>query len=158
MAEIEQLEMTLEGFQRLQEELKHRKLVVRAEVAENIKQAISFGDLSENSEYEDAKQAQAENESRILELENMLKKVRVLEEGEISKTKITLGSSFVLRDEAQGEEMEYTIVSAQEEDIFENKISSESPVGQAVIGKRRGQVINVKTPMGQLKYKIIKIG
>lgn len=158
MAEMEFLEMTQDGFNRLQEELEHRKLVVRAEVAERIKTALSFGDLSENSEYDDAKQEQGENESRIMELEQMLKHVRVIEDDEISKSKITLGSTFTLREEASGEEQAYTIVSPQEEDIFENRISSESPVGQAVIGKKRGQIIQVKTPKGQLKYKVVKIG
>lgn len=158
MAEFEQIEMTLDGYNRLKEELENRKIVVRAEVAERIKVALSFGDLSENSEYDDAKQAQGENETRIIELEGILKKVRVIDEDEISRTQISLGSSFVLRDEALGEDTEYTLVSAKEEDIFENKISTDSPVGQAVLGKKRGQVIHVKTPIGQLKYKIVKIG
>lgn len=158
MAEFEQIEMTQEGFQKLKDELEHRKLVERAEIAERIKVALSFGDLSENAEYEDAKQAQGENEGRIAELEATLKNVRVIESDEISKTKITLGSTFTLKDEALGETVDYTLVSAKEEDIFENKISTDSPVGAAVIGKKRGQVIAVKTPMGQLKYKIVKIG
>lgn len=158
MAEKQQVEMTLEGFTRLKEELEHRKIHVRAEVAERIKVALSFGDLSENSEYDDAKQAQGENEGRIAELENLLKNVRVIEEAEIDRTRITLGSSFVLLDEAMGTEQEYTLVSAKEEDIFENKLSSESPVGAAVVGRRKGQTVTVKTPMGQLRYKITKIG
>lgn len=157
MAELEQVNMTLEGFNRLNEELENRKLVLRGEIAERIKVAKSYGDLSENSEYEEAKQEQAENESRIVELESMLKKVRIIDEDEISKTEITLGSTFVLKDEALGETTTYTLVSAQEEDIFEHKISSESPVGLAALGKKRGQVIQVKTPMGQLKYKVVKI-
>ena len=157
MPEVEQIEMTLEGFNHLKEELEHRKIVVRSEVAERIKVALSFGDLSENSEYDDAKQAQAENEGRIMEIEAILKNVRVIDNDEISKTNVTLGSAFVLRDEATGEETQYTIVGAKEENIFENKISSDSPVGQQVLGKKKGSVISVKAPIGQLKYKIVKI-
>lgn len=150
-------EMTYEGIKELQEELEHRKTVVAADIAERLKEARSLGDLSENSEYDDAKNAQAENEMKIMEIESTLKKAKVIDEDEISVTKVTLGSQVKIRDEETKEEIEYILVSNKEEDIFKNRISSDSPVGSAIVGKKKGQVVNVRTPMGILKYKIVKI-
>lgn len=158
MSENEMIVMTLEGYTKLKEELEYRKVEGREEVSKRIKVGLSFGDLSENSEYDDAKAAQAENERRIAELENILKNVRVLDDEEISKTKVSLGVQVKVKDEQNGETEVYTIVNAREEDIFERRISSESPVGKALIGRKKGDVVEVKTPMGQLKYKIVKIG
>lgn len=151
-------EFTLEGINRLKEEAERRKTVERSEIAERIKVALSFGDLSENSEYDEAKLAQAMNESRIQELENLLKNAKLIEEDEIDKTKVALGGKVTLQDIETKEETEYTLVSSKEEDIFENKISTNSPVGAAIVGKKKGQTVNVTTPTGILKYKIVKIG
>jgi len=150
-------EMTYEGIRNYQEELENRKTIIANEISERLKEARALGDLSENSEYDDAKNAQAENEVRIMEIEAILKNAKVIDEDEISKTKVTLGSQVKLRDEETKEELDCTLVSAKEEDIFRNKISSDSPVGAAIMGKKRGQVVDVKTPAGILKYKIVKI-
>ncbi|NCC84232.1 MAG: transcription elongation factor GreA [Clostridia bacterium] len=151
-------DFTLEGINRLKEELEKRKTEDRSEIAERIKVALSFGDLSENSEYDEAKMAQAMNEGRIAELENLLKNARLIEEDDISKTKVALGGKVTLQDVETKEETEYTLVSSKEEDIFERKISTESPVGAAIVGKKKGQSVSVATPRGILRYKIVKIG
>lgn len=150
-------EMTLAGVNRLKEELDRRKVEERTAIAERMKIARGFGDLSENSEYDEAKQAQSENEQRILELENILKYAKVVEDSEIGKNKVAIGTTVKLEDINTGEVEEYSIVGSAEEDIFTNKISSDSPVGQAIIGKRRGQQVEVDTPYGIFQYKIIGI-
>ncbi|MDD2375802.1 MAG: transcription elongation factor GreA [Eubacteriales bacterium] len=151
-------ELTHDGLNKLHEELNNRKTVVAAEIAERLKEARALGDLSENSEYDDAKEAQAQNEVRIMEIEGILKNSRVIDDDEISKTKVSIGSQIVLRDEGTGEDMTYILVGTKEEDIFTNRISSESPVGAAIIGKKKGQTVEVHTPVGTLSYKIVKIG
>jgi transcription elongation factor GreA len=150
-------EMTYDGIKKLQDELDNRKTTIAAEIAERLKEARALGDLSENSEYDDAKEAQAENEVRIMEIEAILKNARLIEDDEISRTKVTLGAQITIRDEETREEMEYILVGAKEEDIFSNKISSDSPVGAAIIGKKKGQIVDVHTPAGILRYKIVKI-
>ena len=150
-------ELTVNGMNRLQEELDQRKFQQRDEIAERIKAARAFGDLSENSEYDDAKQAQGENEARIQEIESILKHARIIEDEDISKTNVTTGCLVTLLDDGTGETEVYAVVSPKEEDILANKISTESPVGQAIMGKRRNQVALVQTPAGVLKYKILKI-
>lgn len=150
-------EMTYEGIRKLEEELDNRKGEVRNEIADRIKQALSFGDISENSEYDDAKTAQAENESRIAEIEAILKHAKVIDEDDISVQKVTIGAKVRIREEASGKESDYTLVSAMEEDIFSRKISSDSPVGAAIVGKKKGQVVDVHTPSGTIKYKVVKI-
>lgn len=157
MTEKKLYEMTYEGIKNLEDELELRKTETRSEIAERIKQALSFGDISENSEYDDAKNEQGENEARIIELENILKNSKVIDEGDISKTKVTIGAIIKIRDEETGKEDEYKLVSAKEANIFENKISTDSPIGSAISGKKKGQVVDVKTPAGTLKYKIVKI-
>ncbi len=151
-------EMTLSGVNRLKEELDLRKVTTRQEVAERIKIALSFGDLSENSEYDDAKQVQAENEARIAEIEDLLKNVKVIDEEDISTSTVSVGSSVTLKDEATGETVVYLLVSPQEEDVLENKISTASPMGQAISGKKKGAAITVHAPGGTTKYKLTKIG
>ncbi|HAL74284.1 MAG TPA: transcription elongation factor GreA [Clostridiales bacterium] len=150
-------EMTYEGIKKLQEELENRKTVVAADIADRLKEARALGDLSENSEYDDAKNAQAENEVRMMEIEAILKNSKVIDEDEISKTKVTLGALVKIRDEETKEELDYILVGNKEEDIFNNKISSESPVGAAIIGKKKGQIVDVRTPVGILRYRIVKI-
>lgn len=157
MAGTKVYEMTYDGIRKLEDELEMRKVEMRSEIAERIKQALSFGDISENSEYDDAKNAQGENEARIMEIESILKHAKVIEDDEISKTKVKIGAVVKLKDEETGEEDEYTLVSSKEADLFENKISTESPVGSAILGKSKGQTVDVRTPAGTLKYKIVKI-
>jgi transcription elongation factor GreA len=149
--------MTYEGIRKLEEELEKRKVENRTEIAERIKQALSFGDISENSEYDDAKNAQGENEARIIAIEGILKNSKLIDEDEISKTKVTIGAKIKIRDEETGEDNDYTLVSEKEANIFENKISTDSPIGNAIVGKKKGQVVEVKTPTGTLKYRIVKI-
>ncbi|MHB8961618.1 MAG: transcription elongation factor GreA [Saccharofermentanales bacterium] len=157
MAESKIYEMTFEGIKKLEDELELRKVETRSEIAERIKQALSFGDISENSEYDDAKNAQGENEARIIEIENILKHSKVIEDDEISKTKVKIGAVVKIRDEETGVETSYTLVSSKEANMFENKISTDSPVGNAILGKSKNQVVDVKTPSGTLKYRIVKI-
>lgn len=156
--ETEKNVYTSEGLKRLQDELAERKTTISAEIAERLKEARAQGDLSENSEYDDAKEAQGKNEARIQELVALLKNATVLDDGEISTTKVSIGSSVVLRDEETKTEETYEIVNPNEEDIFSNRISNESPVGHGILGKKKGQVVEVSTPAGEFKYKIIKIG
>ncbi len=150
-------EMTYEGVKKLQDELERRKTEVAADIAERLKEARSLGDLAENSEYNDAKNAQAENERRIMEIESILKNAQVIDEDNISKTKVTLGALVKIRDEETLEEQEYVLVGNKEEDIFNNRISSESPVGAAIIGRKKGEIVDVRAPAGILRYKILKI-
>ncbi len=150
-------EMTYEGIKKLQDELENRKTMIAADIAERLKEARALGDLSENSEYDDAKNAQAENEVRIMEIEATLKNARVIDEDDISKTKVTLGALVKIRDEETREEIDYLLVGNKEEDIFSNKISSDSPVGAAIVGKKKGQIVDVRTPVGILRYRIVKI-
>lgn len=158
MADEKNNVFTSEGFQRLQDELSFLKTTKTAEITERLAEARAQGDLSENSEYDDAKEAQAKNEARIKEIEALLKDAVVLSDDEISKTNVSLGSTVTLRDEQTKEEIEYSIVNAQEEDIFENRLSIDSPVGKAIDGKKKGATVTVTTPAGAFKYKIIKIG
>ncbi len=150
-------EMTYDGIKKLQDELDNRKTAVAAEIADRLKEARALGDLSENSEYDDAKEAQAENEVRIMEIESILKSAKLIDEDDISRTKVTLGALITIRDEETKAELEYILVGAKEEDIFSYKISSDSPVGAAIIGKKKGQIVDVHTPVGILRYKIVKI-
>lgn len=157
MAEEKRNIYTQEGFQKLQDELSERKTTITADITRRLEEARAQGDLSENSEYDDAKDAQAKNEARIKEIEALLKDAEVLSDDEISKTKISIGSKVTLRDENSKDEEIYTLVNPNEEDIFENKLSTESPVGKAIQGKKKGQTVEVTTNAGVFKYKIIKI-
>ena len=157
MAEEKRNIYTQEGFQKLQDELSERKTTITADITRRLEEARAQGDLSENSEYDDAKDAQAKNEARIKEIEALLKDAEVLSDDEISKTKISIGSKVTLRDENSKDEEVYTLVNPNEEDIFENKLSTESPVGKAIQGKKKGQTVEVTTKAGVFKYKIIKI-
>ncbi len=149
---------TQEGYQKLLDELSERKTKITAEITQRLAEARAQGDLSENSEYDDAKDAQAKNEARIKEIEAILKDADVLSDDEISKTKISLGSTFDLRDEETKEVETYVLVNANEEDIFENRLSKDSPLGVAILGKKKGNVVEVSTNAGTFKYKIMKIG
>lgn len=156
MAEKEVL-LTPEGLQKLEDELEHLKSVKRREVAERIKLAISYGDISENSEYEDAKNEQAFVEGRILTLEKMLRNARIIRGDEVKTDLVSIGSTVRLKDVELDEEVEYTIVGSAEADPGSNKISNESPVGRALIGKAAGSVVDVSVPSGTLQFHVLSI-
>ena len=157
MAIIE-TQITAEGLQKLEEELAQRKSVIREEILERIKEARAQGDLSENSEYDQAKEDQGKNESRIVELEQMIKTAVIIDTSASSKEgKVSLGCTVVLKDMETDEEETYTLVGTTEADPFDNKISNESPVGKAVIGKKIGDVVVAVTPAGELSYKILEV-
>lgn len=155
MAE-KQVMLTEEGLRKLEEKLEHLKTVRRTEVSERIKQAISFGDISENSEYEDAKNEQAFIEGEIMTIENMLRNSKIIEEGQDTDT-VMMGCTVVLKDIEFDEDLEYTIVGSAEADPMEARISDESPVGKAVLGHRVGDVVDVTVPAGVLKYEVLEI-
>ena len=155
---IKETQITAEGLQKLEEELAQLKSVIREEILERIKEARAQGDLSENSEYDQAKEDQGKNESRIVELEQMIKTAVIIDTSASSKEgKVSLGCTVVLKDLETGEEETYTLVGTTEADPFDNKISNESPVGKAVIGKKIGDVVVAVTPAGELSYKILEV-
>ncbi len=152
-----QIVLTADGLKKTENELEHLKSVRRREVAERIKQAIEFGDISENSEYDDAKNEQAFIEGKILELEKILRNAKLIDEAEISRDVVVLGSTVVLKDLEDSSEEEYTIVGSTEANPKENKISNESPVGEAILNQKIGSTVEVNVPAGILKYQIIEL-
>jgi len=155
--EIKKNRFTQEGYDKLQAELAERKTTIKDEIAARIAEARAQGDLSENSEYDEAREAQRKNAERIAEIESLLKGAEIADDSE-STTKVGFGSKVILRDEATKVEEEYTIVGQNEVDFFNNRISDDSPVGAAIMGKKKGGVAEITTPAGVLKYKIMKIG
>lgn len=149
--------LTSEGLKALQDELEHLKTVTRNEIAEKIKIARGFGDLSENSEYDEAKNEQAKIEARIVELEAMLKNAKVIDDMDIAEGTITIGCTVKLYDCEFKEEIVYTIVGSAESDPLEFKISDESPIGAALIGHVAGDEVTVLCDAGHLKFKIIEV-
>ena len=149
--------LTPDEIKKLEEELEHLKSVKRAEVAERIKVAIGYGDLSENSEYEDAKNEQGFIEGRINTLENILRNARVVQMDEVSTDAVSIGATVVLQDLEFDEEVEYTIVGSHGSDPDQNRISYESPVGKALLGRKIGDTIEVQVPAGVIQYKILAI-
>ena len=153
--------LTEEGFKKIEDELELLKTVRRKEVAERIKVAISFGDISENSEYDEAKNEQAQLEERILKLENILRVAVIIDESSIDTNLVTVGSvvRIEVKDAVTGEveEVEYTRVGAADADASEAKISNESPIGKALLGKVVGDEIDVQVPDGISKIKILEI-
>lgn len=151
--------LTQEGYDNLEKELENLKTVVRTEIAERIKIALGFGDLSENSEYDEAKNAQASNEIRIAELENKLRYARIIDESEIDTKTVQLGNKIKVLDMEFDEELEYTIVGSMEVDLSQNKISNESPVGKALLGAKKGQTVEVHIDHSNAvcKYKVLDI-
>ena len=149
--------LTVEGLKKLEEELIYLKTVKRQEVAERIKQAREFGDISENSEYEDAKHEQAFIEGRILTLEKKLRNAKLIDNDAVDTKAVSVGSKVKLKDLESGDEFEYVIVGSMEADPLDSKISNESPVGKAIIGKKRGSIVEVSVPVGTLKYEIMHI-
>jgi transcription elongation factor GreA len=156
MAEKETI-LTQEGLRKLEEELEYLKSEKRREVAERIKVAIGFGDISENSEYEDAKNEQAFVEGRVLTLEKMLRNARIINEDEVDYEKVSIGAKVEILDIEFDEKIEYTIVGTAESDPTNGKISNESPVGRALLGKPKGSVVDVSAPDGIIRLQIIDI-
>ena len=153
-----QIVVTQSGLKALEDELEKLKTIRRKEVSEKIRVARSYGDLSENSEYDEAKNEQAIVEARIADLEVMLKNVVILDEGELRTDTVSLGSTVKVYDVEFEEELEYTIVGSTEADIDLNKISDESPVGKALIGKKVGEVAEAVLPSGDTaKFKVLDI-
>ena len=149
--------LTYEGLKRLEEELETLKTVKRKEVAEKIKEARGQGDLSENAEYDAAKDEQRDIEARIEELENILKNAEVVVEDEVDFDKINVGCKVKVFDVTFDEEMEFRIVGSTEANSLEGKISNESPVGQALMGRKVGETVDVETQAGTIQYKILDI-
>lgn len=152
-----QILLTDEGLLKLEQELEMLKTQKRQEVAEKIKVARGFGDLSENSEYDAAKEEQAQVEARIVQLENMLKNAKVIDEDDIDLNVVSVGTRIKVYDEEFDEELEYSIVGSTEADPDKNKISDESPVGKALIGRSVGEIVDVDTPGGTIQFKILSI-
>ncbi len=151
------LYITHEGLKKLEEELEFLRTARRAEVAERIKRAKEFGDLSENAEYEEAKKEQAFVEGRILTLEKMLAHAQIIEASEIDNQTVSVGSKVHLVSLDSKKEIDYTIVGSYESDPKQNKISDESPLGKALLGKKNKDFIRVKAPAGEFHYQILRI-
>ena len=149
--------LTREGYENLKEELVNLKTVRRKEVAERLKQAIDFGDLSENSEYDDAKSEQAFIEGRIQTIEATLHNAQIIEDGTQSSGIVNIGSYVTVRDVEFDDIEEYRIVGTSEADPMQNKISNESPLGSSLLGKLQGQTIKVNAPAGIIEYEILKV-
>ena len=152
-----QVLLTSEGLKKLQDELDNLKTVRRKENTAAIKMARSFGDLSENSEYDEARNEQAEIEARIVEIETMLNNAKVIDEDNIDTDVVSVGSKVTVMDMEDKEEEEYLIVGSTEADPMNGKISDESPVGSALLGHRIDEVVTVEAPLGKMDYKILKI-
>jgi transcription elongation factor GreA len=149
--------LTQEGLQKLEQQLEYLKTVKRHEVAKRIKKAISFGDLSENSEYDEAKNEQAFMEGEILRIENRLRMAKIVAESDVSTDVVGVGSVVDVLDVDEKEEIRYTICGMAESDPMRNKISNESPIGRALIGSRAGDVVEVQVPAGVLHFKVLSI-
>lgn len=149
--------LTPDGLRNLEDELETLKSVKRREVAERIKVAIGYGDISENSEYEDAKNDQAFIEGRIITLEKMLRNARIINSDEVDINTVSVGAKVTLEDLEFGDLVEYTIVGTAESDPSQNKISNESPVGKAILGKTKDSIVDVNVPAGIIQYKIMDI-
>ncbi|MBE7033578.1 MAG: transcription elongation factor GreA [Ruminococcaceae bacterium] len=149
--------LTSEGLEKLQDELDNLKNVRRKENTAALKVAKSFGDLSENSEYDEAKNEQAEIEARILEIENMLKNAEIIDEDDVATDVVSIGSRVTVKDLDDDDATEYFIVGSTEADPMKGKISDESPVGSALLGHKVGETVAVEAPMGIIKYEIVNI-
>ena len=149
--------LTYAGLKALEDELENLRVVKRKEVAEKIKEAREQGDLSENAEYDAAKDEQRDIEARIDELEKILKNVEVVVEEEVDLEKINVGCTVLVHDDEFDEEIEFKIVCSTEANSLQGKISNESPVGQALMGKKVGDIVDVETPAGNIRYTVLKI-
>jgi transcription elongation factor GreA len=154
---VKEVLLTPEGLKKLTDELEYLKTEKRREVAERIKTAREFGDIAENSEYDDAKNEQAMVEQKIAQLEERLSRARVIEPEDVPKGVVAIGKSVRLKDLAANETIEYFIVGSAEANPAERKLSNESPVGRAIIGRKKGETVEVAAPRGTLKYKIMDV-
>lgn len=157
MAEAKKVVMTYEGLKKMEQELENLKTVRRKEVAEKIKEARGQGDLSENAEYDAAKEEQGEIESRIVQLENLLRNAEVIDEDVLKMDVVNLGSKVTVLDVEFDEEMEYSIVGSTEADPMNGRISNESPLGMALLGQKVGATVMADTPDGEVAFKILNI-
>lgn len=156
--ESEEVLLTQEGYNKLENELEQLKTVERTEIAERIKVALGYGDLSENSEYDEAKSAQELNENKIIELENKIRHAKIIDESEIDTKSVQVGNKVKVHDIDFDEDFEYTIVGSTEVNLAENKISNESPIGSALIGAKRNSIVEASLPNGGIaKFKILSI-
>ncbi|MCR5035019.1 MAG: transcription elongation factor GreA [Clostridia bacterium] len=153
----EELLLTQEGYDNIVAEYDELVSVRRAEVAARIKEAISYGDISENAEYDSAKNEQAELEERIHQLEEMLRKAKIVQEEDVKGDKVNIGLKVTVKDIDTGDKEVFSIVGATESDPFNGKISTESSVGKALIGKKKGETVAIEVPDGIINYKIMKI-
>lgn len=149
--------LTPEGLRKLEEELEHLRTIKRKEIAERIKASKEFGDITDNAEFEDAKNEQAFVEGRILQLDQLLRNAEVIDNHDAPAGTITVGSTVRLKDMSAGEEITYTIVGSAEADPDQDKISNESPVGRALLGRRVGETVEVVAPAGKMKYGVLRI-
>ena len=149
--------LTHQGVKELEEKLEYLKTVRRLEIAEEIKTARAFGDLSENAEYDEAKNEQAKIEGEIVMLENMLRNATVVDQEDVDVQRVNVGTTVKVLDKEYDEEIEYKIVGSAEADLSTNKISNESPVGKALLGKKVGNLVKVETPGGIVRLKILDI-
>ena len=155
--ENKQVKLTEDGLKQLEEELEYLKTKKRKEVSEKIKVALGFGDLSENSEYDEAKNEQAQVEARIVSLENKLKNAVVINDSDRDTSKVDIGATVKLLDVEFDEEVEYKIVGSTEADPDMGKLSDESPLGLAILGRSAGETVDVDAPAGIIQYKILQI-
>lgn len=155
--EEKEIILTQEGYNKIEEELNELKTTKRTEIAERIKIALGFGDLSENAEYDEAKAAQSENETKIAELEAKIRNAKVINEKEIDTKTVQIGNVVKVHDIEFDEEIHYTIVGSTEVNLAENKISNESPLGKSLLGAKKGDTVEVEAPAGIMKYKILAI-
>ena len=154
---MKEIVLTPQGYEKLKQEIEYLSTDKRREVADRIRVAREFGDIAENSEYDDAKNEQALLEHRIAQLEERLRNARVISKKEISSDVVSIGSRVKLRDMDAKETIEYHIVGSAEANPSENKLSNESPVGKAIIGRKKGETVEVTAPRGALKFKILEI-
>jgi transcription elongation factor GreA len=147
--------ITQEGLDQLKEQLTHLKEVRRKEIAQKIREAKEFGDLSENAEYHEAKEDQAFVEGQIIDLENKIKNAKIIDK--VSSDIVQIGSSVTIEVVETKEKMDFDLVGSMEADVFNNKISNESPLGSAILDKKKGDVVIVKAPKGEVEYKIVSI-
>ena len=153
----EEFLLTQEGYDKIVAEHEELVSVRRKEISEKLKEAISYGDISENAEYDSAKNEQAELEERILKLENMIRKAKIIDEQDMNSDQVRVGLTVKVEDTNSGDQMEFTIVGSTEADPFNGKISNESEVGKNLLGKKLGEVVEIIVPDGTLSYKIVNI-
>jgi len=149
--------LTPEGYEKLRKELERMKTTKRRELSKAIGEARAHGDISENAEYDAAKEAQGLNEKRIAELEAKLAAAQIIDDAQMSRDEVLIGATVKLKDASSGEELEYKIVAEEEADFDTNRISIQSPVGSALVGHKKGETVEIRVPRGVLKYKILKI-